>query len=144
MKKGKETARKEVTKKQPQMKHPTLKKEWQKQLQKNWEEVKPFVQPEIKNESKKKKIIMPVEQEIVPTEKENANDAIVQMKELIEQRAQLQHRTEQIRKMSQSKIQPSEGKSAINQNDLVNAVIWSEIIGPPRAKKPHRVLRGSR
>lgn len=39
-------------------------------------------------------------------------------------------------------VEPSNKKSlSINQERLIDGLIWSEVLGPPRAKRPHRAGR---
>jgi hypothetical protein len=52
-------------------------------------------------------------------------------------------RLSRVQAPSQQPPQPSQvrrgiGKSSLNSEDLSRAVMWAEILGPPRAKRPHR------
>jgi hypothetical protein len=37
-----------------------------------------------------------------------------------------------------SQLQREMGMNSLNSEDLFRAVMWAEILGPPRAKRPHR------
>lgn len=105
---------------------------------------KPFIFAE---KIEPKKVIKPKakqqQNEAARYEKMKAN-AIAEMEYLKEQQAQIQAKAEKIRNIPVQVAENSPLDKAFNENKLIDAVIWSEIIGPPRAKRPHKVVNGNR
>ncbi|MFB6465764.1 hypothetical protein ACE38V_02980 [Cytobacillus sp. Hz8] len=91
-------------------------------------EIKPFEQ---------KRTIESSMNDLASQYEEVKQEAISQIEELNKQKAQMEQQVAKIKAINVEKKSNSINQAKL-ENKLRDAVIWSEILGPPRAKKSHR------
>ncbi|WP_075982347.1 hypothetical protein [Bacillus massilinigeriensis] len=113
-----------------------------KPLQKSMQELKEVVQTEI---STQKKVKTPKKTYIDDLAKydEVKEESISKINDYKEQMEKIERKTELIKKKAE-KNQLSPSQQPLDENKIIDAIVWSEILGPPRAKNRHRVYQGSR
>jgi hypothetical protein len=70
--------------------------------------------------------------------------ALKQQQKRFEQKAERMNSTTRMNQSVRSNPTATNNKATfqVDKEKLADAVIWSEILGPPRSKKPHRSLNG--
>lgn len=104
----------------------------------------PVNMPDIKKQVMKRveqTLEAPVRKETVPVP--NELDAIKKERDALKKKLKLMERNiaRSQHEHKQQEILPIESKDLLNGSNLAEAVILSEIIGPPRAKRPHPATR---
>ncbi|WP_077214019.1 hypothetical protein [Bacillus dakarensis] len=116
---------------------------------------KPFVEnipfPSFEDLKKEPEVIADAEpaisniEEIYSEKKKRAEAQLAELKDKQRRASEKAERAASVSRLNQQRKKPeasySEKAFLIEKEKVAEAIVWSEILGPPRAKKPHRSMK---